>query len=91
MTSIANYGVIKSLETYSNEFVGFVKVETSTGNVGWGQLSTYNADISAQIFHRQVAPWVIGKDAKNLSELITKVEEKEHKFPGSIDAEQLLD
>jgi len=83
MSTDATYGVIKSLETYTNEFVGFVKVETSTGNIGWGQLSTYNADISAQIFHRQVAPWVLGQDANNLNELITRVEEKEHKFPGS--------
>jgi L-alanine-DL-glutamate epimerase-like enolase superfamily enzyme len=83
MSEQASYGVIKSLETFVNEFVGFVKVETSTGNIGWGQLSTYNADISAQIFHRQVAPWVLGQDANNLSELITRVEEKEHKFPGS--------
>jgi len=83
MSTDATYGIIKSLETYTNEFVGFVKVETSTGNIGWGQLSTYNADISAQIFHRQVAPWVLGQEANNLNELITRVEEKEHKFPGS--------
>ena len=76
-------GKISKLETFSNEFVSFVKVTTSTGDVGWGQTSTYNADITAQIFHRQVSPWVLGKDASNLDELITIVEEKEHKFPGS--------
>jgi L-alanine-DL-glutamate epimerase-like enolase superfamily enzyme len=83
MSGDTPFGVVKSLETYSNEFVSFLKVETSTGHVGWGQLSTYNSDISTTVFHRQVAPWVLGQDAHDLSELITRVEEKEHKFPGS--------
>ncbi len=76
-------GVIKSLKTYSNEFVCFVELETSTGQIGWGQTSTYNADITAQIFHRQIAPWALGQEATNISELILRIEEKEHKFPGS--------
>ena len=46
---------IASLETYANEFVCFVKVTADDGGVGWGQTSTYNADITATIFHRQVA------------------------------------
>lgn len=83
MRATGQFGVIKSLETFTNEFVSFLKIETSTGNIGWGQLSTYNSDISALVFHRQVAPWVLGQDASNLSDLITRVEEKEHKFPGS--------
>ena len=48
---------IVSLETFDNEFVGFVRVTTNTGAIGWGQVSTYHADITATIFHRQVAPW----------------------------------
>ena len=83
MSATGQFGIIKSLETFTNEFVSFLKIETSTGNIGWGQLSTYNSDISALVFHRQVAPWVLGQDASNLSDLITRVEEKEHKFPGS--------
>lgn len=83
MSAGGQFGTIKSLETFTNEFVSFLKVETSTGNIGWGQLSTYNSDISALVFHRQVAPWVLGQDASNLTSLITRVEEKEHKFPGS--------
>ena len=76
-------GEISSLQTFTNENVCFVKVETTSGHNGWGQTSTYNADITAQIFHRQVAPWALGQNASKLSELITRIEEKEHKFPGS--------
>ena len=51
---------IARLETFSNEFVCFVRTTTDSGAVGWGQTSTYNADITATIFHRQVAPWALG-------------------------------
>ena len=79
----SDLGKISKLETFSNEFVCFVKLTTTSGNVGWGQTSTYNADITAQIFHRQIAPWAIGMKLENLEELITFIEEKEHKYPGS--------
>jgi L-alanine-DL-glutamate epimerase-like enolase superfamily enzyme len=74
---------ISKLETFGNEFVCFVRLTTDSGAVGWGQLSTYNADITATIFHRQVAPWVLGRDALDIGALIQRVEEREHKFPGS--------
>jgi L-alanine-DL-glutamate epimerase-like enolase superfamily enzyme len=74
---------IVSLETFTDPFVCFVRATCDTGNFGWGQTSTYNADITATIFHRQVAPWVLGADPLDLDALIERVEEREHKFPGS--------
>ena len=74
---------IEKLETFSNEFVAFVRVTANTGATGWGQTSTYNADITASVFHRQVAPWVLGRDALDIDALVERVEEREHKFPGS--------
>ena len=74
---------IEKLETFSNEFVCFVRVTANTGAIGWGQTSTYNADITASIFHRQVAPWVLGRDALDIDALVERIEEREHKFPGS--------
>lgn len=74
---------IAALETFTDEFVCFVKVTTEAGKVGWGQTSTYNADITAQVFHRQVAPWVLGADAYDVAALVRVVEEREHKYPGS--------
>jgi L-alanine-DL-glutamate epimerase-like enolase superfamily enzyme len=74
---------IASLETFCDQFVCFVRLTTDVGAVGWGQTSTYNADITASIFHRQVAPWALGSDAFAIDALIERVEEREHKFPGS--------
>jgi L-alanine-DL-glutamate epimerase-like enolase superfamily enzyme len=74
---------IAKLETFANEFVCFVKLTTDSGAVGFGQTSTYNADITASVFHRQVAPWVLGQACDDIGALITRVEEKEHKYPGS--------
>jgi L-alanine-DL-glutamate epimerase-like enolase superfamily enzyme len=74
---------IACLETFANEFVCFVRLTTDSGAVGWGQTSTYNADITASIFHRQVAPWALGADALQIEPLIVRIEEREHKFPGS--------
>lgn len=74
---------IKRLETFANRFVGFVRVTVEDGSQGWGQLSTYNADITAQVFHRQIAPYALGADALAIYPLIDRIEEKEHKFPGS--------
>ena len=74
---------IARLETFANEFVCFVRLTTDAGDVGWGQTSTYNADITAAVFHRQVAPWALGADALDVDGLVSRIEEREHKFPGS--------
>ena len=74
---------IRALETFSNTFVGFVRATADDGSVGWGQVSTYNADITTQVFHRQVAPWALGEDALDIDALVDRIVEKEHKFPGS--------
>ena len=60
-----------------------MRVTAEDGSQGWGQLSTYNADITAQVFHRQIAPYALGADAYAIDPLIDRIEEKEHKFPGS--------
>jgi len=74
---------IQRIETFCNEFVGFVRITSDDGAQGWGQVSTYHADISALVLHRQVAPWVLGQDALDIDALVDRVCEREHKFPGS--------
>jgi L-alanine-DL-glutamate epimerase-like enolase superfamily enzyme len=74
---------IQRLETFADTAVCFVRLTTDSGEVSWGQTSTYNADITATIFHRQVAPWALGADATEIDALVRLVEEREHKFPGS--------
>ncbi|HWD66247.1 MAG TPA: mandelate racemase/muconate lactonizing enzyme family protein [Solirubrobacteraceae bacterium] len=73
---------IEAIETYSNRDVAVVRVRADDGSEGWGQLAPYNADISAAVLHRQVAPHALGADALD-GALITTIPEREHKFPGS--------
>jgi L-alanine-DL-glutamate epimerase-like enolase superfamily enzyme len=74
---------IKKLETFTNEFVGFVRATSETGAEGWGQVSTYNADITCEIFHRQVARHALGTDALDFADTLNLIGEREHKYPGS--------
>ena len=74
---------IVKLETFHNTYVGFVRVTADSGDQGWGQVSTYNADITCQIFHRQIAPHALGAEAWDFADLLARIFEREHKFPGS--------
>jgi L-alanine-DL-glutamate epimerase-like enolase superfamily enzyme len=74
---------ITSIETFANEFVGFVRLRTDDGAEGWGQVSTYHADITAQVVHRQIAPYALGRDPAELETLVDEILEIEFKFPGS--------
>lgn len=74
---------IKSIETFADEFVCFVRATTQDGSQGWGQVAPYYADITAQVLHRQVAPYVLDQNALDIDYLVDIVRDKEHKFPGS--------
>ena len=74
---------IAAIETFTTRDVGFVRVTMEDGAQGWGQVSTYNADITCTVLHRQVAPWMLGEDTADLDALLDRVTEREHKFPGS--------
>lgn len=74
---------LNRIESFCTPFVGFVRVTMEDGAQGWGQMSTYHADITAQVLHRQVAPWVLGRETTDLDDLLDRVTEREHKFPGS--------
>ncbi len=74
---------IISIETFTNEYVGLVRVRTDEGDEGWGQTSTYNSEITARVVHLQVAPHVLGMSALEIDEVNREVLEREHKFPGT--------
>jgi L-alanine-DL-glutamate epimerase-like enolase superfamily enzyme len=80
---VGNTMKILSIETYCNEFVGFVRVTADDGGQGWGQVSAYNADIACQVLHRQVAPWSLGQETRAIDALVDRIAEREHKFPCS--------
>lgn len=74
---------IHRIESFCNAFVGFVRVTSEDGAQGWGQVSPYNADITAQVLHRQVAPWSLGQSSLDIDALMDRITEREHKFPSS--------
>ncbi len=74
---------LEKIETFTNEFVCFVKATSDEGHEGWGQVAPYNADITATVLHRMVAPHVLGMDALDIDAMVDLVTEREHKFPGS--------
>ena len=74
---------IESIETFTDHFIGFVRITTDSGEQGWGQVSPYNADISALVLHRQIAPWVLGTDIADHPMLEQTILEREYKFPGT--------
>lgn len=74
---------IASIETFCDQFIGFVRVTSDSGASGWGQVSPYNADITAAVLHRQVVPWALGAPVLDIEALVDLIPEKELKFPGS--------
>jgi L-alanine-DL-glutamate epimerase-like enolase superfamily enzyme len=74
---------IASIETFSNEFIAMVRVRADDGAAGWGQVASYNADITAAVIHRQIAPHALGKDSTDIDALGMRILELEHKFPGA--------
>ena len=74
---------ITRIETFATPLIGFVRVTTQDGAQGWGQVSTYNSDITAQILHRQVAPWALGRGVDALEDVIAEIPLREHKYPGT--------
>lgn len=74
---------IRSVETFSTQFISIVRVTTEDGLQGYGQVAPYNADITAAILHRQMAPVVLGAEPDDIDALVDACWTAAHKFPGS--------
>ena len=74
---------IKSIETFVKGNVAIVRVRTDDGAEGYGQTAPSNADISAMVLHRQVAPHALGADPLDPEALVERIIEAEYKFPGT--------
>jgi L-alanine-DL-glutamate epimerase-like enolase superfamily enzyme len=74
---------LSKIETFTTEFVCFVRVTAEDGAQGWGQVAPYQADITAQVLHRQVAPHALGLDCFDIDRMLDIVRDREHKFPGA--------
>lgn len=74
---------ITKVESWSTRSYGFVRITTNEGHQGWGQLSSYEADISATVLHRQVVRQVLGSDPADIDGLVDRVIDASMKFPWS--------
>jgi L-alanine-DL-glutamate epimerase-like enolase superfamily enzyme len=74
---------IARIETYDTRHICLVKVVSDDGREGWGQTAPYNADIVAQILHRQIAPHALGTSALDIDGFVATILDEEMKFPGS--------
>jgi L-alanine-DL-glutamate epimerase-like enolase superfamily enzyme len=74
---------IQSIETFTKSHLSFVRVRTDNGAEGWGQMSTFNADISAMVMHRQVSGISLGRDPETQEPLIDRIIEATYKYPGT--------
>jgi len=76
-------GRVRSIETFTDGPVSIVRVRTKAGAEGYGQIAPYNADISATVLHRQIAPHVLGKNPGDIDALVDRCIEANYKFPWS--------
>ncbi len=75
---------IKSIESFTQgNILSVVRVVADDGSEGYGQIAPYDADISATVLHRKVAPTVLGKDPADLSLIADRCVEDNYKFPWS--------
>lgn len=74
---------ISVIETYATKELAIVRVGSDDGAEGFGQVAPFNADITSEVLHRQVAPYALGADADDIGALVAVIPEREHKFPGS--------
>jgi len=74
---------IKSIETFTRGNVSIVRLRTDDGAEGYGQISTYDADISAMIMHRKIARHALGKDPADIDAIVDRCIEANYKYPWS--------
>jgi L-alanine-DL-glutamate epimerase-like enolase superfamily enzyme len=75
---------IKKIETYTVDTnLCFVKVTADDGSFGYGQVSPFDADITATILHRKIAPFVLGADPYDFDTISDTCIEANYKYPWS--------
>jgi L-alanine-DL-glutamate epimerase-like enolase superfamily enzyme len=74
---------IDKIETFTKGSVGVVCLTTSDGKQGYGQVSTFDADITVQVLHRKLARLVLGDDPARIDAIADRSIEANYKFPWS--------
>ncbi len=74
---------IAKIESWTQGSYGIVRVTTNDGRQGYGQLSSFEPDLTARVLHRQLAPLVLGSDPARIDSLVDRVIDANMKFPWS--------
>ncbi len=74
---------VKTIETFTKNPLSVVRVTTDSGAEGFGQIAPFDADLSATILHRKIAPHVLGKDPYAVGEISQTCIDRNLKFPWS--------
>jgi L-alanine-DL-glutamate epimerase-like enolase superfamily enzyme len=74
---------ITKVESWTQGSYGIVRITTNDGHEGYGQLSTFEPDITATVLHRQVARLALGSDPAQIDALVDRVIDANMKFPWS--------
>src|ERR1039458_2849985 len=74
---------ITKVESWTQGQHGIVRVTANDGHEGYGQLSSFEPDITATVLHRQVARQVVGSDPAHIDALVDRVIDANMKIPWS--------
>jgi len=74
---------ITKVESWTLGSYGMVRVTTDDGREGYGQLSSFEPDVTATVLHRQVARHALGSDPSQIDALVDRVIDANMKFPWS--------
>ncbi|HMO25078.1 MAG TPA: mandelate racemase/muconate lactonizing enzyme family protein [Tepidisphaeraceae bacterium] len=74
---------VRRIETFHREPVTLVRITDDTGTNGWGMTAPFNADVSATLLHRLIAPHVLRRDAGDHESIIEQAYDRNYKFTGT--------
>jgi L-alanine-DL-glutamate epimerase-like enolase superfamily enzyme len=75
---------VRRIETFTRDTtVSVVRVTTDDGTEGIGQTAPFDADITATVLHRKIAPHVLGRDPAEFEALAEECVERNYKYPWS--------
>jgi len=75
---------IRTIETFTGDNnLSIVRIKADDGSEGYGQISPYDADISAMVLHRKLAQHALGRDPADIHLIVDRCIEANYKFPWS--------
>jgi len=73
---------LKSIETFSNHDVCFVRVTDSDNNCGWGMTAPFSANITAQVLH-QITAGIALEPIEDFTVVADEIIRRQYKYLGS--------